>query len=103
MENPGLQVLSMEGKRKDCEGKIQVRITPSPKFPLGIFINVNQHYDLPEPEKQSEMTPVDRNNAFLSTLGNEWDEFSAFAKITREHLLKSGLPPKAKSKKKRKN
>jgi hypothetical protein len=102
LKNPGLIGLVMEGKREGCEGKIQVRIEPSPITALGIFITINQHHDLPTKDKQPELTQVERNRAFLAALQNQWDDFLSYAKNAREHLLAASASSTSRPPKKRK-
>jgi hypothetical protein len=94
--------LVMEGTREGREGKVQVRIEPSAKIALGIFIAVNQHHDLPTKDKQSEMTQAERNKTFLAGLQAQWDDFLTYAKNAREHLLEASALPNPKPPKKKK-
>jgi hypothetical protein len=106
LKDPGLLSLFMEGKREGSDdSKIQIRIEPSLRVSPGLQITINEHHDLPpkrdDPEK-AEMTQVDRNKAFLSSLQNQWDEFHSYAKKAREHLLaESAIPTRAISKKRK--
>lgn len=47
LQEPGMLNLTMQGKRSDGRnGHNQVMVGPSAKFPTGIYINVNDHYEL---------------------------------------------------------
>src|ERR1700730_664887 len=91
LKNPGLLKLEMDGKRENCDDRIQVRIESSPAVIMGIMINVNQHHDLTKNSKGDETTMPERNKAFLSGLQNNWDGFLVYAKEARNHLLTMGL------------
>lgn len=47
LKNPGLLSLTMKGVRPDgIDGYIQVKVEPSTKVEYGVYINVNDHYQL---------------------------------------------------------
>ncbi len=46
-QRPGLRSLIIEGQRNDAwKGFIRLKVEPSTEVPLGLFVNVNDHYDL---------------------------------------------------------
>jgi hypothetical protein len=105
LKNPGLLKLELEGKRENCDDRIQIRIESSPAnlIIMGIMIAVNQHRDITKNSQGVETTTQERNKAFLSGLQNDWDGFLQYAKEARNHLLTAGFNPNPKPAKKRKS
>ena len=81
LQNPGMQSLTMQGKRSNCDADhIQVKIEPSRKVEtgvFGVFIHVNEHYQVPEDDNLGQS---DRMAFFLSTVQSVWDEFHSYCK-----------------------
>lgn len=51
LKDPGMAGLTMRGRRPDeHKGALNVRVEPSGKIKPGVFINVNDHYELPSLE-----------------------------------------------------
>lgn len=105
LKNPGLLKLEMEGKRENCDDRIQIRVESSPAnlVIMGIMINVNQHRDLAKNGQGGESTMQERNKVFLSGLQNDWDGFLTYAKEARNHLLTLGFSPSARPARKKKS
>jgi len=105
LKNPGLLNLAMEGKRENCDDRIQIRIESSPAhlIVMGIMIAVNQHHDLTKNSQGDEIAMQERNKAFLSSLQNGWDGFLAYAKEAQNHLLTMGFNSSARPAKKKKS
>lgn len=83
LENPGLQSLVITGKRSDVEAKhVMVKVEPSTKVKHGVYINVNQHYDL-----EDENNPGGGNALYLKSIQRDWDDFCSYSETTRNHLL----------------
>ncbi len=52
LEKPGLLSLTMQGVRTDSHnGCVNVKVEPSNQIRPGIYININDHYSVKEPEK----------------------------------------------------
>jgi len=67
LKKPGLRSLTMQGERPDDhKGHIAVRIEPSNRVRHGIFININDHYELKDPES------VLGCEAIIDMLESEW-------------------------------
>jgi hypothetical protein len=50
-ENPGMRSLTMEGRRQDgCKGYTRVKVEPSEKVHPGVYVNVNDHYEVADPK-----------------------------------------------------
>lgn len=51
LENPGMRSLTMEGRRPDgCKGSIHVKVEPSVRVHPGVYVNVNDHYEVADPK-----------------------------------------------------
>ena len=77
MKDPGLLAMTIEGKRDGSPDNIRVSIGPSSKVQPGILININEHHDLPVPEKDD--SPSDRISLFLDGLQSAWEGFVAYS------------------------
>ena len=77
LKKPGLRSLTIQGERPDDhKGRIAVRIEPSNRVRYGIFININDHYELQDPESVSGC------EAIIDMLESEWK-----ASITRSQQI----------------
>lgn len=90
---PGLLNMVIQGKRSNSSGTIKVTVSTSLRVPHGIFINVNEHHGLDRPE----LTPVDRNQLFLKTLQDGWDDFLSYAGGVPAHLFSETVNPRRKN------
>ena len=51
LDSPGMRSLTMEGRRPDgCKGYIRVKVEPSVKVHPGMYVNVNDHYEVADPK-----------------------------------------------------
>jgi hypothetical protein len=49
LEKPGMRSLVVQGQRPDkYKGYIQVKVEPSSKIQLGVYISINDHYEVKE-------------------------------------------------------
>jgi len=70
LEDPGMLSLTMKGKRTDdFDGHLQVRVEPSTRLTYGVFIEVNDHYQLVEPS-----APPAGANEISGILTEKWSE-----------------------------
>jgi len=77
LKKPGLRSLTIQGERPDDhKGRIAVRIEPSNRVRYGIFININDHYELQDPES------VLGCEAIIDMLESEWK-----ASVTRSQQI----------------
>jgi hypothetical protein len=83
---PGMLGLVMQGEREHCSATIQVRIEPSARVHPGVFISINEHYNL-EKELGKDAGQMDRNRLFLKTLGDSWEAFFNYTSKVAEHLF----------------
>ena len=81
---PGLRSLTIQGTREECSAKrIEIKVEPSAKVHPGVFIHVNQHYNIEEGPEAGEK---DRILVFLAALNDEWASFVAYAERAYKHL-----------------
>lgn len=67
LKEPGMRSLTMEGKRPDSfNGYIRVRVEPSVRVHPGVFININDHYEV----RSSE--PLRGCDEVIDILDREW-------------------------------
>jgi len=85
LESPGMRVVAMEGKRPDCDAdQVSIRVQPAPSLENGIFVAVNQHYNLQTTDNASIS---DRNTAAIRILNNDWHSFCGFAERAAISLI----------------
>lgn len=52
LDKPGLRSLTMQGRRPDeLKGAILVKVEPSVRVTFGVYVGVNDHYELDEPDE----------------------------------------------------
>lgn len=67
LEQPGMRSLTMEGVRPDnLKGYIRVRVEPSARVYPGVFININDHYQV------MDMEAVRGCDEIIDILDHEW-------------------------------
>ena len=77
LKKPGLRSLTIQGERPDDhKGRIAVRIEPSNRVRYGVFININDHYELQDSES------VLGCEAIIDMLESEWK-----ASVTRSQQI----------------
>jgi hypothetical protein len=88
LDEPGLLNLTMQGKRRDDRnGYVQVQVQPSNLVNPGIYVAVNDHYQLvPGEEPLRNVTEPE------VILKKEWPSFIANAKEISKSLVKLGDP-----------
>lgn len=70
LQQPGIKSLIMQGQRPDKRiGSINVKLEPSSRLPFGIFIEVNDHYELESDSKS--LSSIDELVEILSANWNE--------------------------------
>ncbi len=85
MTNPGMRALIMEGKRQGCDAdRIQVRLEPSVKIKPGVFIAVNEHYDL---TAETGTPPSELLRTMILRLQGTWDGFLAYRTEVAKQLF----------------
>ncbi|NOX62148.1 MAG: hypothetical protein GXP42_09425 [Chloroflexi bacterium] len=69
LDTPGMAGLVMQGKRTDSlDGYIQVRVEPSREIAYGVFMEVNDHYQLSEHSKNGRSA----SNLAITCLLEQW-------------------------------
>jgi hypothetical protein len=67
LTEPGMRSLTMEGVRPDnLKGYIRVRVEPSVQVHPGVFININDHYEV------KDMATVRGCDEIIDILDREW-------------------------------
>jgi hypothetical protein len=70
LTEPGLINLMIQGERPDnLEGYLQVRVQPSTRVDLGVYVHVNDHYQLPSPSTTPTGAP-----GIIDILTENWNE-----------------------------
>lgn len=76
LEKPGLLSLTIFGKRTNSDAtSAQIKVEPSRKIHPGVYIHVNEHYQLDADDNASQS---DRMLRFLTGLSNSWDGFLSY-------------------------
>ena len=71
LNDPGLILLTMQGKRSHVDARIQIRIESSAKFEFGVFLGINQQWDAP-PDNDN----IERLAVFMKHLASDsWNDF----------------------------
>ena len=71
LENPGMLSLTMMSPRTDdMEGAIRAKVEPSTKVQYGVFLNVNDHFKLSEPDK-----PTSTATTSVTIIRDRWEDF----------------------------
>lgn len=82
LEKPGTRKLIMEGVRTDQrKGYVRIEIAPSIQVHPGVFIAVNDHFQVAEPESNAGCQDM------LGVLNKEWDLFLDSSKLSALRLL----------------
>lgn len=82
LNSPGMRTLTMEGERPDkLAGYLLVKVEPSALVIPGLYVNVNDHYNLAMDGKPSITT-----DAAVEILQNKWND-----SITRSRNIATGL------------
>lgn len=73
LQQPGMRSLTMEGTRPDGKrGAIRVRVEPSVQIRFGVYVNLNDHYELSAPDQT-----VVSADAAVTTIRDQWQAFLA--------------------------
>lgn len=77
LESPGMRGITMEGTRSGCNAdRISIRVQPASSFEHGVFIGINQHYNI-ETEKRTSI--AERNTEVMRILNSDWNAFQSYA------------------------
>ena len=69
LKNPGMRSLTMEGQRPDAfRGYIRVQVEPSIKIHPGVYVRVNDHYEI------ETLQPGTGSDAMLDIFQRAWGE-----------------------------
>ncbi len=85
LKNPGLRSLVIEGTREDCQAtRMQIRLQPSNRVRFGVFVHVNEHYDIAGEE---DSIPTNGIQSFLKIAASSWDGFLSYGDNVAQCLL----------------
>lgn len=89
LEEPGMLGVTMRGKREKCSAdRVDVRVQPVTSLTHGVFVGINQHYDL---KTESRTSVFERNQAAMKILTNEWSSFRTYAATASIQLLQKAI------------
>jgi len=82
LQEPGMRSLTMEGLRPDSlKGYIRVRVEPSVRVHPGVFININDHYEV------KDAATIRGCDEIIDILDREWkSSFDRSAEIVSSLL-----------------
>lgn len=84
--DPGMRAVVIEGKREACDAdRIHIRVQPANR-PQGVFIGVNQHYNIKTDECQSVRQ---RNTEAIRVAKKDWNSFRHYAKEAATLIIES--------------
>jgi hypothetical protein len=76
---PGMLSLTITTQKDNPKGsKVNVKVEPSVRIPLGVFFEVNEHYQAPETEELK---------ALMGVLEERWEESQIYASRIASHIL----------------
>ena len=88
IEKPGMLGVSMQGKRPDCPAaRISIRLQPASGLDYGVFVAINQHYDIETEQRRSIAL---RNAEVMRVLRDDWNSFRFFALNAAQALIFEG-------------
>lgn len=84
VENPGMRLLIIQGKRKNCDAEyVQTRVEPSPKVKTGLYIATNQHYDFDSIKDEAQSI----TERLAIRLNGDWENFLSYSEGVSRHLF----------------
>jgi hypothetical protein len=82
LEKPGLKSLSMEGHRPDeFIGRITVKVEPSQRTEYGVYVNINDHYEIKDKETSMGCEEL------IDILESSWDKSIARSEKIAKRVL----------------
>lgn len=82
LEKPGIRSLSMEGHRGDeFIGRITVKVEPSQRIEYGVYVNINDHYEVEDQETSLGCGEV------IDILESSWDKSIARSEKIAKKIL----------------
>jgi hypothetical protein len=87
LKEPGTRSLTIEGVRPDeHHGYVRVKVEPSAQIVPGVFVEVNDHYQVGPGEPKEENEPGVGWTMFSTVLANEWEASRSRATALIEHV-----------------
>lgn len=89
IEDPGMLSVAVRGNRAgSAADRVDVRVQPVASPAYGVFVGINQHYDL---KTESRESVFDRNQVAINILNNEWKPFLSYAGTASVQLLEKAI------------
>ena len=86
LDRPGMRSLTMEGVRPDnYSGYIWVKVEPLTQLEFGVFVEVNDHYEL-----TSDSEIATNSNQLIAILSENWEKSMERGKHITEKLVNLG-------------
>lgn len=83
VEDAGMKSVTISGRRKHAQdARIEFKLQPSAKTSYGVFIHLNEHYDI-----SKEFTAPEAMRFFLQTIQDMWNGFETYWQEASSHLL----------------
>ena len=83
---PGMRTVTLQGQRSDeFPGALNVRVEPSSKMPMGVFVEVNNEFVLPASTAAS--SAVNNTEYFVDLIRSQWEEMRTSSRSVAEQLL----------------
>jgi hypothetical protein len=77
LDSPGMLGVSMQGKRPETKAdRVSIRVQPADSLENGVFVGVNQHYNI---ETEQRKSIADRNTEVMRILNEDWNSFRDYA------------------------
>jgi hypothetical protein len=88
---PGLRAIVVQGARKDAPsgGRVHVKIEPSTKVELGLYVEVNEEFQAPT---NDDSALVDGSNWVSNRLTEHWEPIIRFAETVADRFLRISNP-----------
>lgn len=83
LQGAGMKSVTVSGQRNGAEdARIEFQLQPSPKAKHGVFIHLNEHYDI-----SRESTAPEAMRFLLETIQGMWQGFESYWEETSRYLL----------------
>jgi hypothetical protein len=91
LDHPGMRSVWMESPRSDgYTGKINVWVEPSVQIQTGLFVSVNDHYEVPQPDSKADPKQPQGATQIIDILEKVWNESLARSRKMAYSLAKIG-------------
>lgn len=89
LDTPGMERIAIQGTKADCSAKrITIRLEPSTKCENGVYMTINQHYDLAE---QAILARGGTSEVFADALKADWETFMTYRSMVAQTVFEDAL------------